>query len=96
MRYVVAIVAFAGDGWDSAGVALGALILKKVPERVEVSDDQARELPEELVGHGGLFTSCFEHPELGPVPILNLTAVFSNPGHLNERRIAQGAAVGVP
>ncbi|MGA2187356.1 MAG: chemotaxis protein CheW [Steroidobacteraceae bacterium] len=77
MRYVAGIVAYAGDAAADGGVELGALIFRKVPEQVEVSDDQARELPDELVAHAALFTSCFEHVDLGPIPVLNLAALFS-------------------
>jgi chemotaxis signal transduction protein len=75
-REFAAIVAFTGDRAGNAGVELGALILTKVPEQIEVSDDQAREIPDEFIGHGGFFTSCFEHPELGAVPVLDLAAMF--------------------
>jgi len=91
MRYIVAIVAFTGEGAADTGVELGALILRKVPEQVDVSDYQARELPRDLAAHGELFTSCFEHPEFGLVPVLDLMALFSRSGRQNERRSAQSA-----
>jgi len=85
MHYFVAIVAFAGDDLLDVGVELGALILTKVPEQVEVSDHQGRELPPEFEPHAELFASCFEHPELGAVPILDLTRLFASSGYRHER-----------
>jgi chemotaxis signal transduction protein len=77
MSCVAGIVAYTSDTAADDGVELGALIFRKIPEQVEVSDDQARELPDELIAHAALFTSCFEHTDLGPVPVLNLAALFS-------------------
>lgn len=95
MRHVVVIVAFVGGGATDGGVELGALILRKVPERVEVSDDQGCELPGELAAHYEMFTACFEHPDVGSVPVLDLVALFSNFGRERGRRSAPVAHMSV-
>jgi hypothetical protein len=79
LQNVVAIVAYTPRGPAAAEAELGALLLRRLPERVEVADEQACDLPAPWTGWGSLFVSCFEHPEHGPVPILDLAALFAPP-----------------
>lgn len=59
------------------GAKLGALVLKHIPERVEVFDSQQCELPTSSSVHwDSIALSCFRHETRGEVPILNLSAVF--------------------
>ena len=76
MENLVVIVAYRGFGGSET--KLGALLLRKVPERVEVTDEQACELPAHLGRWTALAISCFEHPNYGPVPILDLSRIFSS------------------
>ncbi|MFC1684068.1 chemotaxis protein CheW [Pseudomonadota bacterium] len=62
----------------------GGVLLSAPPQRIDVTDEQAAELPEHPSGWQILGSACFEHPEHGPVPILNLPAVFSLP-HPGEK-----------
>ena len=73
--------ATASEGRDSAvqGAALAGLMLSRAPDRIQVSDSQACELPEELVAWGRITVSCFRHPQHGPVPILDLPTILEPP-----------------
>jgi hypothetical protein len=66
---------------DSAaqGAALGALMLSRAPDRIQVSDSQACGLPDELAAWAPIAMSCFRHPLHGPVPILDLPAILERP-----------------
>lgn len=55
----------------------GALLLDGVPMRAPVSDQQACELPAIVSGQSELALSCFRHPQYGPVPILDLSHLFT-------------------
>jgi chemotaxis signal transduction protein len=63
----------------------GGILLSDTPLRIEVTDEQASELPEHLSAWQDLSSACFEHPKHGPVPILNLPAVFSPPDPFTTR-----------
>jgi chemotaxis signal transduction protein len=76
MENLVGIVAYRGFGGSET--TLGALLLCNVPERVEVTDEQACELPAHLGRWAAVAISCFEHPNYGPVPILDLPRIFSS------------------
>lgn len=54
----------------------GVLLLRDIPERVQVSDTQACKLPEQPSGWHDLAISCFLDAET-PVPILDLPLIFS-------------------
>jgi len=58
-------------------VDFGALTVHALPERIQVADDSACELPPESAGWRGLAHSCFKHQQHGAVPILNLGRVFA-------------------
>jgi chemotaxis signal transduction protein len=55
----------------------GGLLLRGTPSRVGVSDANACGLPEAPGGWRQFAISCFEHADLGPVPVLDLQSVFS-------------------
>jgi len=57
----------------------GALLLNAAPVRIRVNDDQACELPQAPPAWRRLAAACFEHSQRGPVPVLDLPAVFSVP-----------------
>ena len=77
LRWLAGIVAYRDP--DSGEVRHGGLQLARVPERSVVTDAQACRLPRGLRGWRPLAISCFEHPHLGAVPILDLARVFSAP-----------------
>ncbi len=54
----------------------GALVLGGAPARIRVSDVQACALPASEQGWRPITISCFKHPDHGPVPVLDLPAVF--------------------
>lgn len=56
----------------------GALLMTKVPVRTEVDDQQSCKLPANPEGWASLAISCFEHPEYGHVPILDLPRIYSS------------------
>lgn len=64
----------------------GALLLNGVPARTRVNDEQVCELPATISDWRGLALSCFRHPQYGPVPILNLTHLFT--ANLHEDPLA--------
>lgn len=70
----VAVVAYYTEGT----LRYGALLLDRVPARIRVDDDQACVLAEPLSGWGALALSCFTHQEYGPVPVLDLAAIFTS------------------
>jgi len=73
-----AIIVIAAYQLSSARqVDFGALPVHALPERIEVADDSACELPPESAGWRGLAHSCFKHQQHGAVPILNLGRVFA-------------------
>ena len=55
----------------------GALLMARLPVRIKVDDKQACALPSYPQGWKKLGISCFQHPEFGPVPILDLARIFS-------------------
>lgn len=82
---VVAVVAFREH--DRAPVSHGALRLAGIPVRAAVTDADACPVPPGLLADGTLTASCFEHPAHGPVPVLDLEAVFRGPGEPSTTRI---------
>jgi hypothetical protein len=53
------------------------MLLGKVPERIQVVDEQACALPGSPAAWHQVAISCFEHPDHGAVPILDLPRLFS-------------------
>jgi chemotaxis signal transduction protein len=74
---LVGIVAY--QTASDAEVSLAGMLLGKVPERIRVTDEQACALPQSPPGWNQVALSCFEHPDYGAVPILDLPRLFS--GH---------------
>ncbi len=57
----------------------GSIVLDTVPRRVEVkASTPAVQLPQNVAKWRELFLSCFDDPEIGPVPVLNLSVLFSD------------------
>lgn len=54
----------------------GALLITNVPRRIQVSDQQACDLPKQPRGWRQLAVSCFKDSNM-TVPILNLPSIFS-------------------
>ncbi|MCP4408771.1 MAG: hypothetical protein GY807_13605 [Gammaproteobacteria bacterium] len=59
-------------------VQLGGLLLRSMPTRVLVSEDQACELPDNDVDWREISISCFADEGNNAVPILDLSRIFSN------------------
>ena len=55
----------------------GALLLHKLPIRIEVDDKQACDLPESPPGWAGLAISCFKYKDNVQVPIIDIPAIFT-------------------
>lgn len=55
----------------------GAIMLAAPPQQLSVSNEQTCPLPSQSSGWQELSISCFEHQGT-PVPILNLSYIFSN------------------
>ncbi len=75
MQYLVGIVAHQERAGGS--VQYGALSMDKPPVHIQVGAGQACDLPASLQGWRRIAISCFEHPGHGPVPVLDLPAVFT-------------------
>lgn len=75
LDHLVGIVAY--QTVSGPEVSLAGVLLGKVPERIRVTDEQACALPESPTGWHEVAISCFEHPDYGPVPILDLPGLFS-------------------
>jgi len=88
LDHLVGVVAY--QAAPGAEVSLAAMLLGKIPERIWVTDEQACALPESPSGWQQVAISCFEHPDCGAVPILDLPRIFSgrlsvpDPGHRRE------------
>lgn len=54
----------------------GALLLRDLPVRISVSDEQMCDLPDNAGKLREISSSCFNEPSTGPVPVLNLSRVF--------------------
>lgn len=67
---------FAYQTQAGAESAYGALRLAAIPDRTQVSDDQACALPKQPSGWPTLAISCFKHNEQ-PIPILDLPRIFT-------------------
>lgn len=73
------IVITAFQEYPGAASRHGALSVSTAPVRIRVNDSQARALPESQPGWRRLAIACFEHPDRGPVPVLDLRRLFSLP-----------------
>lgn len=88
---IVALGAFTKDegDWAAGGgaeVLAAALLLREAPQRIQVADDHVCATPEHLAPLGDIVSTCFEHVRHGPVPIIDLTRLFSRPGLPHSRR----------
>ena len=57
----------------------GGVRLYSAPILIQVSDDQAADLPLHPTGWKELSHACFKYPDYGLIPILNLPVIFSFP-----------------
>lgn len=62
---------------DSGRIDYGALLLNAMPRRLEVSDEQACDLPAYLQAWKPYVRSCFQDTENHVIPILNLERIFA-------------------
>lgn len=76
-RGLIVVTAF--QQYPGAAPRHGALLLSTAPVRIRVNDAQACELPESQPVWRRLAVACFEHSDRGPVPVLDLRALFSLP-----------------
>lgn len=74
VKQVMVIVAFRSAG---ESIALGSMLLRQVPQRLVVNDGQDCPLPARPSAWRDVAHACFEHEKFGPVPILDLRAIFS-------------------
>ncbi len=72
---LVGVVAY--HGRLSNTIEYGALHLGRPPKRVSVHDDQACALPDDEIGWLSIAISCFVDDNQKPVPILDLSRIFS-------------------
>jgi chemotaxis signal transduction protein len=72
---LVGIIAY--QAAPGSEVSLAGMLLDEVPERIRVTDEQACALPESPACWYQVAISCFEHPDYGAVPILDLPRLFS-------------------
>lgn len=57
----------------------GTLTLASPAQRIMINNGQAADLPGEWLPWRHLCLSCFDHPQHGAIPILNIPAIFSAP-----------------
>jgi chemotaxis signal transduction protein len=74
IKVLVGIVAYHDEA--GAGVNYGALLLNQIPARIKVQDGQACESRQAAHHWSEFAVSCFEHPEHGQIPILDLPYIF--------------------
>jgi chemotaxis signal transduction protein len=74
---MVGVVACAMGSESESCTAFGAFLMSRAPDRIQVSDSQACALPDELATWVAVAASCFRHPLLGPVPVLDLPAILA-------------------
>jgi hypothetical protein len=74
---MVGIVACAIGSESESSTTFGAFVMSRAPDRIQVSDSQACGLPDELATWAPIAASCFRHPLLGPVPVLDLPAILT-------------------
>ena len=79
----ICIVAYQCEGEDE-NIKYGGLLLRAMPFRVTVNDEQASDYPDDNIDWSNVALSCFKDPAFGKVPILNLNRIFSTrPGSLS-------------
>lgn len=57
----------------------GAILLSAIPIKINIQDQQVCDFPSPQDIWQQLAVTCFEHPQKGPVPILNLERIFLTP-----------------
>jgi chemotaxis signal transduction protein len=87
LDHLVGIVAY--QSAPGTEVSLAGMLLGKVPERIRVTDDQECALPESPARWQQVAISCFEHPDHGAVPILDLPRLFSGRLPMTAARTVQ-------
>jgi hypothetical protein len=74
---MLGIVACAAEGDSQSPTRFGALRMTRPPERIQVSDQLACDLPRESESAWrSISASCFRHPLHGAVPILDLASIL--------------------
>jgi chemotaxis signal transduction protein len=74
---LVGVVACATGSETSSSATLGAFLMSRAPDRIQVSDSQGCPLPNALTLWAPITASCFRHPQYGPVPILDLPVILT-------------------
>ncbi len=62
--------------WPTDPQRFGALLMDRIPQRIDVDDASAYALPDTLAAWRDFVISCFVH-EHRPVPILDIGSLFS-------------------
>lgn len=74
---LIGIVAYLGS--SDRRIQFGGVRLHAIPERTLIHDEQACELPQAGFKRRTLAHSCFADKNNNPIPILNLSRIFSKP-----------------
>lgn len=74
---MVGVVACAMGSESESPTTFGAFMMSRAPDRIQVSDSQACALPDELASWAPIAASCFSHPLVGPVPVLDLPTILT-------------------
>ena len=72
----ICIVAYQGSE-EKQAIKFGGLLLKAMPFRITVKDDQMCDFPDDNVNWQEIALSCFKESAFGTVPVLNLENIFS-------------------
>jgi hypothetical protein len=78
LEQLVGLVAYETTPFGEIGY--GAVLMDNIPERIEVHDVQACTPSGQIDRHAGYTLSWFMDSRFGPVPILDLSAVFRRNG----------------
>lgn len=65
-------------GGEDGDIKYGGLLLRAMPFRITVSDEQLCDFPEGATDWSKIALSCFNDPAFGNVPVLNLERIFSS------------------
>ncbi len=76
-RYFICIVAYHSAAYADK-VGYGALVLSALPYRATVTDGSCCDYPAGWDDWPLIAASCFQHPEHGPTPIVDLQKIFNS------------------
>ncbi len=62
---------------DQGDITYSALLLSQVPVKFRVDAQPCGSLPDDLSPWGPIAVSCFEHPDYGAIPVIDLATLMS-------------------